>query len=425
MSLVEVHSAAVQAVAGGIHAVSQSCSAFASTQGAWRFFHNRRITLPILAEPVIEFARGECDLVCQDYILAVHDWSQLMYARHVGKKDRVSLSSTHVPEGYEILATLLVSDREGFPIAPVEIGVRAADGIHCSRSEKVLAAVSPLDELLHVMEHVEQLMLPRPLVHIIDAEADSVDHYRQWDAAGHLFLVRADDRIVDHGGIEKRCAAIQVELRQQDRLKYTRDVLYHGKKARQFVGEVPVMLTRPGQRNRPGVGDRQRIPGPRLALRLIISEVRDLKGTLLATWFLLTNVLNVSCAQIALWYYWRWNIETFFKLLKSAGLQLEQWQQESADAIARRLWIACMACVSVWQLARNTQPIAQQARELLVRLSGRQMKHKVSFTLPALLAGLWTLLTMLETLEHYTLDELRALAHVALPQRFPTQPPDV
>jgi hypothetical protein len=276
------------------------------------------------------------------------------------------------------------------------------------------------------MDYTAQLSLPRPVVHIVDAEADSIDHYRQWSAAGHFFLVRADDRLVEHDGSEKRCSAIQAELRQQNLFKFSREVLYHGRKARQFVAEAAVVLKRAAQRNRPGVGDRRRIPGPPLALRLIVSEVRDLAGKLLATWFLLTNVAaKVIAEQIALWYYWRWNIETFFKLLKSAGLEVEQWQQESADAIARRLWVACMACVSVWQLARSQQPIAEPARQLLVRLSGRQMKYGVPFTMPALLAGMWTLLTMLETLEHYTLDELRALAQVALPKPYPTRPPDV
>lgn len=418
--LVEGHSAAVQAVASGIHAVPQSTRAFSATQAAWRFFRNSRVTLPILAAPLVEFARTESRLVCQDYLLAVHDWSQLMYAQHTGKKDRVNLSSSRVPEGYEILTTLLVGDRDGCPIAPVEIGLRGADGLHCSRSEQRLPAVSPLDELLPVMQHVAQLSLPFPLVHIVDAEADSVDHYRQWSAAGQLFLIRADDRYVEQAGSERRCSAVREELRQQGQFKFSRDVLYHGRPAQQFVAESSVVLTRAAQRNRPGVGDRQRIPGPPLPLRLIIAEVRALDGTLLATWYLLTNVdTAVATERIALWYYWRWNIESFFKLLKSAGQEVEQWQQESADAIARRLWIACMACVSVWQLARNKQPAADEARRLLVRLSGRQMKHRVTFTIPALLAGLWTLLTMLETLEHYSIEQLQALAAIARPHPPP------
>ena len=46
------------------------------------------------------------------------------------------------------------------------------------------------------MEAAKAWDLPTRLVHVIDREADSVGHYRAWDDEGHLFLVRADDRLV-------------------------------------------------------------------------------------------------------------------------------------------------------------------------------------------------------------------------------------
>src|SRR5690606_6428536 len=115
---------------------------------------------------------------------------------------------------------------------------------------------------------------------------------------------------------------------------------------------------------------------------------------------------EVNAARLALWYYWRWQVEGYFKLLKSCGLQLESWQQQSAPAIMRRLLVASMACVTVWRLNRSKRPQAEQVRKLLVRLSGRQMKANVTHTIPALLAGLQLLLRMLTALENYTLEEL-------------------
>jgi hypothetical protein len=56
-----------------------------------------------------------------------------------------------------------------------------------------------------------------------------------------------------------------------------------------------------------------------------------------------------------LWYYWRWRIECYHKLLKSAGQRVEQWQQESAAAVARRLAVSAMSAVVVWHLARATR----------------------------------------------------------------------
>jgi len=418
------HLQASQALASGIHAVPDASSSFASTMAGYRFLRNARVTLPALARVLIEEVRPEVETACDQYALLVHDWSQLMYPNHQRKKDRVMLSSKHEPEGYEILAGLLVSDRDGLPLAPVSLELRASDGVHSTRSAKPHPAESPLDALQPVMEHLEREKFARPLVHVIDAEADSVGHYRDWSRAGLLFLVRADDRIVTCEGQEQRCSAIQQRLREQRAFHHTRVIRYRGKKAEQWVAEVPVQLTRAAQRNRPGVGDRSRIPGSPLSLRLVIVEVRDAENNVLATWYLLSNVpAEVEAARIALWYYWRWSIESFFKLLKTAGMNLESWQQTTAAAIARRLLVAGMACVTVWRLARSTHPQADRARRLLVRLSGRQMKRGRPFTLPAMLAGMWTLLAMLETLEHYSLDEIKQLAELCLPN-YSTPPPE-
>ena len=56
-------------------------------------------------------------------------------------------------------------------------------------------------------------------------------------------------------------------------------------------------------------------------------------------------------------------------------------------------------------------------RLLLVRLSGRQMKYGVSFTAPALLAGLTVLLPILGLLQEHDgdLSRLQTLAQNALP----------
>ena len=239
-------------------------------------------------------------------------------------------------------------------------------------------------------------------------------------AARRCYLLRADDRLAEFEGHERKFSQLRQQLREQGAFRLAREVSYQGRPAEQWVAEAAIVLTRPGQRNRPNSQDRRRIPGAPLPLRLIIAEVRDETGRVLAVWYLLTNVAaDVDAATIALWYYWRWQIEKYFKLLKSAGAQIEMWQQDHAAPIARRLWIASLACISVWQLARSTEPQAAQAREFLVRLSGRQMKRTVSFTMPALLAGMWILLAMLDALETYSVEQIRALAEVALPHRRP------
>jgi hypothetical protein len=390
-------------------------ASLAATQAAYRFYHNPRVTLRGLARPLLELARTEVPAACDRYVLIVHDWTPLSFGDHSSKQDRIPFSAKN-PEGYDLQSALAVSDRDGLPIAPLMACLRAADGVHCSRSPSVRQPLSQLDELEPAMAFVEQQRLGHPAIHLIDAAADSVAHYRLWSSMPNRhFLVRGDDRLVEAGGVERRCSVIQQELRDAGAFGFSREVLYHGRKAEQFVMETPVRLLRPGYHNRPNSNDRQRIHGPPLPLRLVISEVRSPTGALLATWFLFTNAPpTIDTATITLWYYWRWNIESFFKLLKSAGIQAEHWQQATAGAIARRLLVASMACVVVWRLARSEHPQASEARKLLVRLSGRQMKRRTEFTPPALLAGLWTLLAMLHTLEEYTPADLQTLAQIAL-----------
>lgn len=156
-------------------------------------------------------------------------------------------------------------------------------------------------------------------------------------------------------------------------------------------------------------------------MRFVVAQVRDQFGKVLAEWLLLTNVpAEVPAAEIATWYYWRWRIESFHKLLKSAGLQMESWQQESAGAITKRLLVACMACVVVWQLERLQTPQAETCKKLLIALSGRQMKRTRPVTTSALLAGLHILLVMLDVLEEYTPHQLRQVAEAAIPQFSPS-----
>jgi len=132
VKLVQCHANVSSGLAGGVHAVANSSSSFACTQAAYRFFHNPRITLPDLAAPLLDHARVRIPQVCDNYVLMVIDWSQFMYAAHARKQQRLELSSKHVPEGYEAQTALAVSDRDGLPIAPLALDLRAADGVHSS-----------------------------------------------------------------------------------------------------------------------------------------------------------------------------------------------------------------------------------------------------------------------------------------------------
>jgi len=418
--LVKEHTHVGQRVAAGLRALPGAAASFASTQAAWRFYRNEEVTLPALMWPLLQQARAAVPAGCAAYALVLHDWSHLFYGHHTRKTDRVRLSHGD-DHGYELQSALLVGDREGQPLAPLCQNVKGAAGLHTTRADQPLPAVSRLDELAGRMEYLAGLELGRPLVHIIDREADSVGHFRQWQ--GHHYLVRVKGgQNVEAAGVCRRLSAVADELHASGALNFCRAVEFGGQPAGQYVAESAVVLTRAARPQRQGQ-PRRHLPGEPVPLRLIVSQVRAADGRVLAQWLLLSNVpAEVGTGTLAQWYYWRWRIESFFKLLKGAGHQLEAWQQHSAVAVAKRLLVVSAACVLVWQLARSPDPAAVELRAVLVRLSGRQLRRGVEATAPALLAGLWPLLAMLDLQAQHPIPDLQRLADSLFNPIRPTNP---
>lgn len=165
-------------------------------------------------------------------------------------------------------------------------------------------------------------------------------------------------------------------------------------------------------------GKQKDFTGQAIPLRAVFVRLVDDEGYILAEWMLLTNVPldQADTATIGQWYYFRWRIESFFKLLKSAGHESEYWQQTNGKAILCRMLIASMACVYVWQLQRDKSKEAEELREKLMKLSGRQTKHGVKSTPNALLAGWYCMMAMLSLLEDETsLERLKELAKTFSP----------
>ena len=171
--------------------------------------------------------------------------------------------------------------------------------------------------------------------------------YRQWDDHGHRFLAPADDRRVKWSGKSLLLSEIPRLLVQRHAFcKVTENASYQGQTAKLWVAETNVILDRPARKN---VRDKRfELAGGPLALRYIVAQLRDGRGKVLAEWMFLSNVsTSVKAEHLAHCYCWRWQIDSYLKLLKSLGQQLEHWQQETGIAIARRLLVASMACMAV------------------------------------------------------------------------------
>jgi hypothetical protein len=204
--LVLSHLRAASPLAAGVKSLPDKGKAFAATQGAWRFHNNERVTLPTLIEPLRVCGAEQVATTHVPFALLVHDWSKAALTHNA---DAGAL--THERDvGYELTTALLVSADDGAPLAPMEFHCRTAEGLLSTRTH--VREVSHVDQILPTMNASRDGGLSKPLLHVIDREADSVGHFRKWHAAGHKFLVRADDRQVLWNGQRTRLSAIRRAL---------------------------------------------------------------------------------------------------------------------------------------------------------------------------------------------------------------------
>src|ERR1700733_1253856 len=260
--LVEDHTGHAHPGASGARHLPRASSTKAAAQAAWRFYRNRRTTLTRLAHPLLQAARQAAADRCRDYALLPMDWSHLDYRQHSDKEDRIQIGQKE-EIGYELLSTLLLSDRDGRPLTPVCLRLQSAVGFYSSQFDQPQPPQSQLDELAPVMDYVRGLGLGKTPVFLIDAEADSVYHFRQWAQAGHRFLVRCDgQRFVRYQDQEWELPTLTETLRQQGVFRHARNVDYEGQRVGQYVAEVAVVLDRPAWLDREVNGRRKRLTGP-------------------------------------------------------------------------------------------------------------------------------------------------------------------
>jgi hypothetical protein len=383
------------------------------SQKLWRFGSDPRVEIPALIEPMHNLIRQEV-AGRPGVILSIHDWSKLGFGNHASKTDRIEL--THADDvGYDLATVLMVRGDDGAPIAPALVSLTTAEGVLSTCDDAPVTDLCHIDQVRESMRVVESLQLGAPLVHVIDREADSVNHWRQWSSDGYLALVRADNRKVLFAEQETSLEAVAEHLRQKDSFQDAGVARYRGRPTRLYVAEAEVVLHRPGIRN---VAKKKiEIPGPPLPLRLVVAEVRNLKMQVVARWLLLTNVAMAlgDTATIARWYYFRWRIETFYKLLKGAGWQLEGWLQCHGQRLLIKLMLALGACASIWALERRSDAAAEAFKKLLMQLSGRQTKRNREVTTSGLLAGLWVLQCAVGPLARHGPEELNDMLEKHLP----------
>jgi IS4 transposase len=249
------------------------------------------------------------------------------------------------------------------------------------------------------------------VVHIVDREADSVAFMRELSSNGNLFLLRVKDNSKlyypeEEIDINQKSLAEKLPLGVK-----VKEIKYRNKKTSIYVNECDVEVRRDATTmilSSEGKRKLQKTKGDTLKVRFIVERLVDENNKVVAKWLLITNIVDkkVTTETLATWYYYRWKIESYFKLLKSSGFNLQEWQQVEPEALFKRLLVVSYSCILVWKIANDSSKNAQKIRKFLVTLSGKLMEWNKEFTYPALLSGLENYIQIMDVLLLFSREEL-------------------
>jgi len=386
---------------------------FSQVQGAWRFLNNPDVSVDSLFEPIFDSLNTEIENQCDKFVLAMTDWSHVDYKHHTSKRELSSENrKTGVKKGLDLQTTLAVSDITGEPIAPIAHNLKSAKKFYSTYDDNIKLGTTHLEELANRAKWIkENLKTDKKVVHIVDRESDSVSFMRDLMNIDELFLLRVKNNSKVYFPQE------DIDIKQgelADKLsigKEIQTIKYKNKKVKIYVNECDIEVRRDASQfiiNKDGKKKLKKTAGEAVKARFVVERLVDENENIVAQWILVSNILDksVTSATLATWYYYRWKIETYFKLLKSSGFNMEEWQQREPMALFRRLLVVSYSCVLVWKIANDNSKNGKKIRDFLVLLSGRLIQKDKEFTHPALLAGLENYIQMLDLMSMFSQEDL-------------------
>lgn len=316
---------------------------WAHSMAAYRFFNNEALDLPQLHAMV----KGSLRELLPDgtRCFVAHDFSVVDHSKHTTKKDRVQVGN-EAGLGYDLYAAL-VMDAVGRPLGPIVTELRNATGCLSSESREPIPFVDHLSQAERGIAAVNEQLRGREVVHLMDREFDDVALQRFVSGKHGEYVIRAQhlSRVVRWHDQDIALGAVVKAVPRTSAAEVERD----GKRFERFIGETTVTFVRPSLR---GIKRGQRPQkGAPIDVRVVIVELRGVGHREHFEWVLLTSLSqqDISAEQIVDAYLMRWRIERFFYLSK-VGLRLEQWRQESGEAIARRLALTMLGAMVIYQL---------------------------------------------------------------------------
>jgi hypothetical protein len=333
--------------------IPSACKVWTETKAAYRFFGHEKVSEKKILAPhrdaTIERMRQE------SMVLLPQDTTELDYT---SKKDIQGLGhvSKHKKRrGFYVHPTLAVTpDRRCLGVVHTKVWAREVFGIKDQRDKKAIEDKESIRwlESLRVTHALAKELPHTRLINIADREGDIYECFLETKEISehqvensHWIIRAAQDRKVL--GSTTKCWETVQQTQSLGRIEFYMPK-GRGRKARlvkQDIHATEVTLESPYRKGK-------QLPPIKIQAVLAI-EIDAPEGEKPVEWLLLTS-LPLTRAEDALnvieWYLCRWQIEIYFKIMKS-GCQVEELQLESFDRLT-----SCLAIYMIvaWRVLLTT-----------------------------------------------------------------------
>lgn len=336
--------------------IPQACETWMETKATYRFLDNDKVNEHNLQEPHQQATYDRAQR--QATVLAVQDTTQLDFTHHPSTQG-LGMLNDQAHQGFFYHPTLLVTP-EKVPLGIIDHQVweRPQEDFGKSQQRKQ----KPISEKesqkwLHSLDQTAQRQEALPqvqVVNIADREADIYDYLQLAQARQIEVLVRAaHNRRVDQPEKYLWDHMAEVPVSQYLTIAVPRKPGQAQREAVLSIRYSRVALQPPRHRY-------QEKDLPPVTVWVVYAHEADPPAGLEAISWMLLTTLPVHNAWAAMekvqWYTCRWQIELFFKVLKS-GCRIERLQLETAARLRRGL---ALYAVIAWQVLFLTM----QSREV-------------------------------------------------------------
>jgi len=332
---------------------------WANTKAAYRFFANGNVSEDKILEG--HFAASALRIqATEGPILILQDTTEFSFKRSSpekigftkvspGHKRKDGRRQKHMICGLLMHASLAITP-EGLPLGLTAAKFWSRDKFKGTTAlkRKINPTRVPIEQkesmrwLDNLRRSVELTGAPERCVHIGDRESDIFELFCLAQELDTRFLVRSCvDRLAEDGDTTISAVMSRVQSSGTHEVRF-RDAA--GKAQRAVLSVKHATMT-----VRPPVGKQRKYPHQELQI-IHAEEINPPQDRAPVFWKLITNlpVKNHADAVHKLgWYARRWNIETFFKTLKT-GCQIEKIRLTTADRLANCI---ALCCVVAWRVS--------------------------------------------------------------------------